>query len=387
MQGEPTTRRALASVATQFFINGAVFASFLPRLPEVRDRVGIGVGALGVLLTVAAAFGLAGSAVAGPTIDRLGTRWTMILGALGLLAVVPLVGVASSAWVLLAALAALSVLDVLVDVAMNLQGSWLSARRTTPVMNRLHGLWSLGTVVGGLVASQAAAAGVELETQLAITSLVLLAALVFVGRGLLRVDTPHESTADDQRRDVGVASRARRGALVRFAVAGALAVTLEIVNTDWAAFRLSDDLGAGAGFAGLGFVAFTAGMTSGRFVGDFFVARFGSDRVLRGACAVAFVGMSLATLVEDRWVALAGYLIAGLGVATFFPKLYDDAARLSGRGGAGLGALTAGSRVSMLLTPSVVGLLAATRLSVGTAVALVALPSIIAFALVAARRP
>ena len=39
--------------------------------------------------------------------------------------------------------------DVLVDVSMNMQASWLSARRHTPVMNRLHGLWSLGTVVGG----------------------------------------------------------------------------------------------------------------------------------------------------------------------------------------------------------------------------------------------
>ena len=32
--------------------------------------------------------------------------------------------------------------DVLVDISMNLQGSWISARRHTPVMNRLHGLWS-----------------------------------------------------------------------------------------------------------------------------------------------------------------------------------------------------------------------------------------------------
>ena len=40
--------------------------------------------------------------------------------------------------------------DVLVDISMNLQGSWISARRHAPVMNRLHGLWSLGTFAGGL---------------------------------------------------------------------------------------------------------------------------------------------------------------------------------------------------------------------------------------------
>lgn len=33
------------------------------------------------------------------------------------------------------------------------------------------------------------------------------------------------------------------------------------------------------------------------------------------------------------------------------PKLYDDAARLPGRRGAGLGAMTAGMHVAFLLTP------------------------------------
>ena len=400
-------------MATQFFVNGAVFASFLPRLPEIRDRVGIGLGTLGVLLTAAAAFGLLGSAAVGPLIGRFGTRGVLVAGALTMVVVLPLIGVATTPWLLLVALAAMSLLDVLVDVAMNLQGSWLSARRRVPVMNRLHGLWSLGTVAGGLVASQAAATGVPLTAQLTVTSIVLLGAVVYVGRGLLAVDTPHEVAVVEPRwdevaladagtgpaagvgtgdpRDVaGAGEVARRGVggravLVSFGVAGALAVMLEIVNTDWAAFRLGDDLGAGPGLAGLGFVAFTVGMTAGRFLGDSMVVRFGSDRVLRVACVVAFVGVCAATLVPSRWVALAGYGLAGVGVATFFPKLYDDGARLGGRGGAGLGALTAGSRVSMLATPSAVGLLAATRLSVGTAVAVVALPAIVAFSVVATR--
>ena len=34
-------RRALQSVAVQFFANGLVYATFIPRLPEIRDRVGI----------------------------------------------------------------------------------------------------------------------------------------------------------------------------------------------------------------------------------------------------------------------------------------------------------------------------------------------------------
>ena len=75
-----------------------------------------------------------------------------------------IVGLASTPVVFLIGFSAILMADGVVDVAMNLQGSWLSARRHAPVMNRLHGLWSLGTVAGGLVAAQAAASGVSLRT-------------------------------------------------------------------------------------------------------------------------------------------------------------------------------------------------------------------------------
>ena len=76
----------------------------------------------------------------------------------------------------------MSAADGIVDVAMNLQGSWLSARRHAPVMNRLHGLWSLGAMAGGVVAAQAAALGVSLEVHLVTVAVLLATAVVFVGR-------------------------------------------------------------------------------------------------------------------------------------------------------------------------------------------------------------
>ena len=55
-------------------MNGALFASFLPRLPEIRDRVDISVDRVGLLLSLAGLAGLAGSALVGPAIARFGTR-------------------------------------------------------------------------------------------------------------------------------------------------------------------------------------------------------------------------------------------------------------------------------------------------------------------------
>ena len=76
-------------------------------------------------------------------------------------------------------------------------------------------------------------------------------------------------------------------------------------------------------------------------------------------------------------------VLGGLGVATFMPKLYDDAARLPGRRGAGLGAMTAGVRSAYLVTPAAVGWLAGTGLSVGEAIAGFTLPAMVGLAVVA----
>src|SRR5690606_31211997 len=78
--------------------------------------------------------------------------------------------------------------DALVDISMNLQGSWISARRHTPIMNRLHGLWSLGMLTGGLGAVAANAAGWSTFAHLLLVAAVMAVVLTVLTQYLLRSD-------------------------------------------------------------------------------------------------------------------------------------------------------------------------------------------------------
>jgi len=390
-----TDRRALTAVAVQFFVNGMLFASFVPRLPEIRDRIDIGNDALGQLLAVGALSGVLGSFAVGRLVERFGTRNLLIVAGIALCSSLSIIGVATVPAVLVIGLAAMSIFDVLVDSAMNLQGSWISARRSAPVMNRLHGLWSLGTVVGGVGAARVAGLGVSLRAHLVAVTLILLIVVIFVGTNLLRDDEyaaehvaehPASPPASGTPGSSGsFAARWSRGPLMLFAVVGACSIAMELTSSDWAAFRLSDDFDASPAVAGLAYVAFTSGMTVGRFGGDSMIVRFGHRAVADVGIAMTIVGLAVASFVPNQSVVMAGYLAAGLGVATQFPKLYDDAAKYPGRPGAGLGALTGGSRVALLFTPVLVGTLASSRLSVGAATAIVTLPAAALFALMVRR--
>jgi MFS family permease len=382
-----TDQRALVAVAMQFFLNGAVFASFMPRLPEIRGRIGTTTGGLGLMLSIAGIIGIAGSALVGPAIEKFGTRRVVMLGGTILGGALPLIGLADGKAVFLIGLVLMMTFDVFVDVAMNMQASWLSARRHAPVINRLHGLWSLGTVVGGVSASRIAEAGISLRTHLFIASALMLLALFGVGQRLLRSDE-HPSaetsgTITDGFVDADAKHRRVSSSLVFFGLAGLFAVAIEMTSMNWATFRFTDDFNTTVGFAGFGYVAMTLGMTSGRLGGDWILTRLGADRLLNVASASSALGLIAATLPMQRYVNLVGFVFVGLGASTLLPRLYDLAAKHPDRPGAGLAFLTGGIRVAAVASPFLVGALANSSLSVGHAIAIISLPAVVGFYFVA----
>lgn len=378
-------RRALLAIAGQFLVNGAMTASFLARAPQIRDRIGVSVDEFGALLTVAAVGGLLGSLVAGRVVHAASTRRVLQVGAVVMVLTLPVIGGARSPVVWLAGMLVYQFVDVLVDIAMNLQGSWVSARRRTAVMHRLHGLWSLGTFAGGLGAVAANAGGLSTFAHLSAVAAVMAVVLVVVARNLLPQDEERHADAPVPVAPTAAVTGRRRVRLVPVGLlllAGMFAVVGELTGGDWAAFRLTDDLGAAAAVGSVAFVAYTVGMTAMRFGGDWLQGRLGHTRLHRLSVGLATVGFAVASLVPSVTVAILGFLLVGIGVATFMPMLYDAAARLPGRRGAGLGALTGGMRVAQLVTPVAVGGLAGTALSVGDAIAILTLPAMVGLAVV-----
>lgn len=377
----PGDRRALVAVAAQFFVNGAMTASFVARAPQLRDRIGVSVDGYGLLLTVAASMGVLSSFLAGRIIDGASTRRVLQVGAVAMVVSLPVIGGARSPAVWLIGMFVYVFVDALVDISMNLQGSWISARRHAPIMNRLHGLWSLGMLSGGLGAAAANAAGMSTFAHLLVVAIVMAGGLALVTHYLLASDhdghgEPAASPAPGRR------GQPSRLPVVLLVLAGMFAVVMEITGGDWATFRLTDDFEAAAALASLAFVAYTVGMTAMRFGGDSLQLRLGRMGLHRLSLAIVTVGFVVASVVPSRQLSLVGFFLVGLGVATFMPKLYDDAARLPGRRGAGLGAMTGGMRVAFLITPVVVGGLAGTSLSVGSAIAIFSLPAAFGLAVV-----
>jgi predicted MFS family arabinose efflux permease len=350
-------------VTAVFFVNGVTFASWLPRIPEVRDRLDIGLAALGVVLLGTGLGGLLASAAGGALADRLGSRRSCVTAGVLLSAGLPLVAVASTPLTLGLVLVGLGAVDVLTDIGMNVQAAQVQRQSSGSVMQRFHGAWSVGALVGASIASVAAAAGVTLGWQLTVTSVVLVATVALVARHLSPVDDEPAPQREGARR------------LPVLALLAAVALTMAVVEGapgEWAAVFGADVHGASAGTAGLGFLAMSAGMVIGRFAGDAATDRLGPTRVLRLAFGTVVVGLAAVVASPAIAVAVVGFLVIGLGVSVLFPALYLSAADREGiPAGLGLGVMSTGARLGFLLSPPLVGAVAdatSLRLSLGLTV-------------------
>lgn len=368
--------KALKAVALQFLINGAVIASIIPRLPEIRDSLQVDLTSIGQVLTMASVGGILGSLLSTWILSRLGTKRAMIFGTLITILVLPLVAFASSIWSLFLVLMVIMFLDPVIDIAMNVQGSNISARRKTPVMSRLHGLWSIGSVLGGLLAATMAMLAIPLVWHLLTAASLMLIGLVFVGGGLLHSDEAVESSNKESKLSAKKVDKPTK--LWIYALLGGTVFIPEMVGGDWSPFRLSDDFNASSGIAGMAYVAFTCGMVIGRLSGDWFALKIGKEKQFKRAIFISFVGMCLVCLVQSSSLVFIGLIISGLGISVLFPYLYDMAAQDPDRPNVALSVMTAGSRSITLIAPISIGLLAdSENFNVGVSMAVFALPCLL----------
>ena len=147
--------------------------------------------------------------------------------------------------------------------------------------------------------------------------------------------------------------------------------------SDWGALRLHG-LGAGAGLAAAAYAAFALAEACGRLAGSWLLARFGQRTVLVSGGIATCAGMLFAAFAPSIPVVVAGFALAGLGVANAFPAAMTRVGLLAGPHGVAI-ASTLGYG-GLLLGPPTIGFLAGT-LGLGPSLATVSLLAVVGVAI------
>lgn len=351
--------RPVGAIGLVFFANGASFANWLPRIDEVRDAIGVGNRGLGLALLGGGLGGILGSVLAARVLRPGAVLGVLRRSAVALALAFPLIAVVPTVPALMVLLTFLGLADVLCDTAMNAEAAAVQATTESSIMQRIHGMWSVGFVAGSLVGWIASALEVPLGLHLIAVSVVLLTVSVRSVAALAAAANLGPATVPPADRGPDRSSRRFAPALVAVPLLALGAAALESTPNDWSAIALRDALDAGR-LKGAGPVVFAAAMLVGRFRGDRMIDMLGPTRVM--IASIVSVGAGVATIVvaPHAMVALAGFVLWGLGVSVMFPQVYLMAANAnSDRPGAGLAAMTLAQRGGFMATTASMGALSA----------------------------
>ena len=343
-----------------FAVNGFAFASWMSRLPDVRQLLDLTPGMLGVVLLSISAGSLLGLPVAGRVSHRFGAATTVRLG---MALVVPGMVVAalgaqtrSSMFWVMAGLFLLGIGNGVWDVAQNLEGTNIEHGLGRAIMPWFHAAFSGGTVLGALVGAGLTWLRVPLIAHLgAVAALTVLAALWGTARFLPAfedgvADGPATGAAAPQRS----AWREPRTLLIGLMVLAA-AFTEGTAN-DWMAVAFVDghDLDNALGVVAL--AVFLSFMTAGRILGTHLLDRYGRVPVLRILFSAAIIGCLL-VVFGNTVLAFVGCAIWGVGASLGFPVGMSAAADDPARAPARLSVVSTIGYTAFLAGPPLLGLL------------------------------
>jgi MFS family permease len=370
------------AVSAYFLVMGMIQGVWLARIPAVKAQAHLGDGTLGAALFAVPVGLVIGAAVAERLVDRAGSAGVARVSGIASCLLIITPGLAGNLPELMAALLAVGVAGGTLDVAQNAQGVRVETAYKRPVMTSMHAFFSFGAITGSLAGGGFAWAGVGPAPTLAVVGLTGAVILATAGRWLLagKRDVPaaeHNLVAPDahgpgtpprssapqrlrgQPRAQQPGPKRGRRLIIALGVLGICALVGEGAAGDWSAVYLRDNLATAAGFAALGFSAFSVTMTVGRALGDRLIDRFGMVRLVRCCGLLAAAGLGGGLAVDSPYAAVAGFAVFGAGLSVVVPQVFAAGGRADpARPGSGLAKVVGLGYAGMTAGPAVIGVVA-----------------------------
>ncbi len=358
-----------------FALQPIAYGSWLPRIPEIQERMGLDSKSLalgllglptGILITL-----LFGSKIVGV----LGSRATIFYGFIIFLSVVSLPVWVNSAALLYGALAIVgSALSVL-ELGLNVMADQIEKADRKLIMNSCHGFWSLGIMSGSLVGSGLAQFGFSPEWGVTCVAAAVVVPALMASRALPRFDVISAAVIKGSKWNwpssvlLGISLFAFGIALTEGAIA------------DWSAVYLRDVFAAKGASVGLGYAAFASMVAFGRFMGDRLKQRFGARTTAEMCGIVSLAGIALVFLTPHLILAYLGFALVGIGVSVGFPLGVSAAAQQTDKpSAASVATLTFVALLGFLVGPVMIGLVAQ-GLGMRLGLLMLALPLILSLSL------
>lgn len=315
MTKRPNIQQAKLATKLAFFIAGFGLSCWAPMVPYAKARLGASHAELGAVLLFLGLGSVIGMPAAGSLASRLGCKFVIIAGSLGLMLALPLMALASSHLALGAVLFLFGLCLGAVDVAANIHGTEVQTQAARPLMSSFHGLYSVGGLVGAAVITVSLSFEFGIVTSAIFASLIILFCITVAAFRFLPTPSRVKHSGSTFVMPHSIAVLLGIMALLIFLVEGAV--------LDWGAILLNEYRNISVEHAGAGYVVFALTMTLARLVGDRIVIAIGNYKTLLIGATLTLIGVAVSAYSTNFIWILTGFGIAGFGAANIVPVLFS----------------------------------------------------------------
>lgn len=346
------SHRQSVAVGAVFLVMGTLFGNWATLIPIIKSKFGLDDAQLGLIILCMPV----GAALANPAsswfIHRYGMQ-KMTLTAMVAMSLCYLLPVLSPvAWGVGLGLFVTGIMIAFTNVSMNTCASIIEHRFKHHIMSTCHGLFSLGLMLGSLMASTLIGLKTPPVLQSLIISGLMLLIWLMVRSQILQIE--EDLTPDEE--PVKPRFTFPKGPLLLM-IGIALCTNLtEGSMADWTAVYLRDVVAAPEYLIGWGLASYSFFMAMGRFSGDYFIPRYGAQSILKYGGLMSAMAIAVAVFFPKTWICIAAFGFVGLGVSCGAPIMYGAATRLPNLAkGVGLATLNTFSVTTFLGGPVIIG--------------------------------
>src|SRR5665213_1375886 len=346
-----TLRRNRIATSVFFFIAGLTFATWASRIPAIQAKLQLSDAGLGGILFSLPLGLMISLPLSGWMVSKYGSRPIMITGALLYPAILLLLASASSVTLLAMSLFLFGVLGNLLNIAMNTQAVGVESLYGRSVMASFHGLWSLAGFSGALIGTFFVSQGIS-----PLTHFSIVAALAVLLLFLFYKNTLPKDIGNNQPQKLFVKPDKK---ILLLGLIAFCCLLCEGAMSDWSGVYFKKIVEAPASMITLGYVAFTAMMALGRFLGDWLVTKLGVKNVLQISGTLITSGLLLSVIFPNIVTATLGFLLVGFGVSSVVPIVYGLAGKSKTMSpGTALASVSTIGFLGFLIGPPVIGFIA-----------------------------
>ena len=325
------------ALVAAFFIQGFLAITYLPRIPEIIEQIGVSFATWGLIIGLAGIGSLIPLLITNRLVGRFGTRPIVRISSLMIVITTASLGFATNGWMYLAFHASMMFSMTFFNIAVNAQSVMLQKKIKKVILGKFHAAWSIGAAssaaVSGILASFA-----SLQIHLVAVGIAALIAFEVSIRKMLRpTEDGHHEERQASKRVPFFKSPTQLWLLAFGFFAG---VFPELVMMDWSAvfakqvMLLTPTLGA------IPFTVFTLAMIAGRLLIGRVTKKYHISDLSKWGGIIGAVTMLLGVLLAPLLVASNPILamivlslfwaVSGFGLAPMVPSFFGAAGHVAG---------------------------------------------------------